>query len=209
MELLLVRHGITAQNAARVFMGYDPVPLSPKGREQVACLAERLRSVGIDRLVASDIARARESADILASAVGLPVEEAVALREIDVGDAKGLSYDAVAERWPDVFRPEGDGRFPRGESFAEVGERAARYLREEVIPGEEERVLVVCHGGVVRSAAARLLGLPLTNLAIFQVDNASITVLRAEGGAVGLVGWNDVAHLGDSHRATVGRLPGG
>jgi broad specificity phosphatase PhoE len=196
MELLLVRHGVTRWNAERVFMGHDPVPLSALGREQIRRLAERLkRGRRIDRIVASDIVRARESAQIVAEILGRPFETHSALREVDVGRAKGMGYAEAAERWPEVFLPDGAARFPGGESFAEVAERAAAWLRKAVIGPREQRVLVVTHGGVVRGAGARLLGLSLRAIAPFAVDNGSLTVIRIEGASSWCVTWNDTAHL--------------
>lgn len=204
VELLLVRHGVTQHNTDRVFMGHDPVPLSPTGREQMTRLAERLRGEPIDRIVASDVLRARESAEILASRIGLPIELKPGLREVDVGRAIGVSYDDAAVRWPGIFMPEGEERFPGGESFAETADRAARYLREDVLGGSG-RVLVVSHGGVVRGLAARLLGLPLAAVFGFVIDNASLSIFRVAGDVVQLVTWNDTAHLGPTQAG--GRWP--
>jgi len=178
-------------------MGHDPVPLSATGREQIERLAERLAASPPTRIVASDILRARESAEIIASRLGLTFEMHEALREVDVGRAKGFSYFDAAERWPDVFAPHGEGRFPEGESFAEVADRATSYLRASVV-GDSGRVLVVTHGGVVRGVAARLLGLPLEAVAGFLIDNASLSIFRLEGGLTNLVTWNDTAHIGES-----------
>lgn len=208
MDLLLVRHGITQHNADRVFMGHDPVPLSEEGRRQIAALAERLRSEPIDRIVASDIARARESAEILAPAVGRPIDLEPALREVDVGTAKGVGYDEAALRWPDVFRPDGEGRFPGGESFADVADRTYAFVKTLFDAGDV-RVLAVTHGGVVRGLAARLLGLPLAAAAPFLIDNASLSVFRCEPRGVSLVAWNDTGHLGSYARRVRGQWPGG
>src|SRR5437879_5455545 len=162
-------------------MGHDPVPLSATGREQIGRLAERLAANPPTRILSSDVLRAHESAEIIASRLGLTFETDEALREVDVGAAKGFSYADAAARWPEVFLPHGEGRFPQGESFADVADRATTYLRSAVItdPG---RVLVVTHGGVVRGVAARLLGLPLAHVAAFVIDNASLTVFRIEQG---------------------------
>jgi probable phosphoglycerate mutase len=207
MELLLVRHGVTQHNTDRIFMGHDPVPLSAIGRDQIARLAERLGDERLTRIVSSDIARTCESAEIIGARVGLPFETDPALREVDVGQAKGFGYEEAARRWPEVFDPEGNGRFPEGESFAEVADRATVYLRSSVIT-DSGRVLVVTHGGVVRGAAARLLGLPLTSVASFQIDNASLSIFRVDGAGAHLVTWNDTAHLGGHALRAGGRWPG-
>ncbi|MET0151197.1 MAG: histidine phosphatase family protein [Candidatus Binatia bacterium] len=195
MILLLVRHGVTQYNTDRVFMGHDPVPLSAAGRQQVERLAERLCGMPPTRMVSSDILRTRESAEILSTRLGLPVETHVELREVDVGRAKGLSYREAANRWPEVFDPAGEERFPDGESFAEVADRATAYLRSSVLD-DSGRVLVVTHGGVVRGVAARLLGLPLRSVAGFLIDNASLSIFRVDDGIANLVTWNDTGHLG-------------
>ena len=204
VELLLVRHGVTQHNTDRVFMGHGPVPLSDAGREQISRLADRLRAEPPDRIVASDVARARESAQIISERIGLPFETKEGLREVDVGQALGMSYDDAAQRWPGVFAPEGEQRFPGGESFVETADRALRYLREDVIEGSG-RVLVVTHGGVVRGLASRLLGLPLAAVFGFVIDNASLSVFRVGGTGAQLVTWNDTSHLGSLR--TGGRWP--
>jgi 2,3-bisphosphoglycerate-dependent phosphoglycerate mutase len=195
--LLLVRHGVTQYNTDRIFMGHDPVPLSATGRDQIGRLAERLNAAPPARIVASDILRARESAEIISRRLALPFETEPLLREVDVGRAKGVSYAEAAVRWPDVFDPSGEARFPGGESFSEVADRAASYLRSAVL-ADSGTVLVVTHGGVVRGVAARLLQLPLAAVAGFLIDNASLTIFRAAEGVVQLVTWNDTAHLGVS-----------
>jgi broad specificity phosphatase PhoE len=207
MELLLVRHGVTQHNADRIFMGHDPVPLSAAGRDQIGRLAERLREERVTRIVSSDIARARESTEIICDGVGLPFDMHPALREVDVGQAKGFGYAEAARNWPEVFDPDGEGRFPGGESFAEVADRATAYLRSSVIPSPG-RVLVVTHGGVVRGVAARLLGLPLTSVAGFQIDNASLSIFRVDDAGAHLVTWNDTAHLGGHALRAGGQWPG-
>jgi broad specificity phosphatase PhoE len=193
--LLLVRHGVTQYNTDQIFMGHDPVPLSATGRLQVGRLAERLCGMPPMRMISSDILRTRQSAEIISARLGSSFETSAELREVDVGRAKGLTYRDAAERWPGVFDPSGEERFPGGESFAEVADRATAYLRSSVLD-DLGRVLVVTHGGVVRGVAARLLGLPLRSVAGFLIDNASLSIFRVDDGVTNLVTWNDVAHLG-------------
>ena len=178
-------------------MGHGPVPLSALGREQIGQLAERLAEAPPDRIFASDIARALESAEIISRRLRMPFDTHRELREVHVGEAVGASYAEAAEKWPSVFLPEGEGRFPGGESFAEVADRTAAFVKSRVIDSAE-RVLVVTHGGVVRGLAARLLDLPLASVASFVIDNASLSVFRVSMGVTQLVTWNDTAHLGRS-----------
>ena len=195
MDLLLVRHGVTAHNLDRIFMGWDPVPLAAEGRVQIAKLAERLAGERVDRILASDVARAKESAEIIAAHLRLPIAFHEELREVHVGEAKGIGYEDAALRWPGILDPDGEVPFPGGESFAALADRAARFLRESVVSDRDERVLVVTHGGLVRGVAARLLGKPLRDVGTFAVDNASLSVFRMRAGSAELLAWNDVAHL--------------
>jgi 2,3-bisphosphoglycerate-dependent phosphoglycerate mutase len=195
VELLLVRHGVTAHNLDRIFMGWDPVPLAAEGRAQIAKLAERLAGERVDRILASDVARAKESAEIIAGHLRLPVAFHEELREVHVGDAKGVGYEDAALRWPGILDADGEVPFPGGESFAALADRAAAFLRSRVVSERDERVVVVTHGGVVRGVAARLLGKPLREVGTFAIDNASLTVFRMTDGHAELVAWNDVAHL--------------
>jgi broad specificity phosphatase PhoE len=102
--LFLVRHGVTQHNTDRIFMGHDPVPLSPTGREQIRRLAERLGASPPTRIVSSDILRAHESAEIIAQRLRLPIETSAELREVDVlPDDEVLS--APAKKWKGAQRP--------------------------------------------------------------------------------------------------------
>lgn len=208
MELLLVRHGVTALNQSRVFMGWDAVPLAPEGRRQITRLAERLAGERIDRVIASDVARVVESAEILAERLRMPFETRAELREVDVGIARGIAYEEAAERWPGILDDDGETRFPGGESFAGVADRVTGYLRDAILREGDERVLVVTHGGVVRGVAARLTDRPLRDLGTFAVDNASLTIFRFRGGKAELELWNDTAHLIDAQSEIGDNAPG-
>ena len=88
-----VRHGESEGNAARVFTGQTDSPLTARGREQAAAVAEELAQVKFDRIVSSDLSRTRDTADVIAKRLGKPVEIVPELREIDVGDRTGKSFD--------------------------------------------------------------------------------------------------------------------
>lgn len=162
------------------------MPLSPEGRDQIGRLVGRLRDETLERIVASDLRRTVESAEILSEGLRLPVSTHTALREVNVGTAKGLSYDEVARRWPEI---RDGGRFPGGESFDDVADRATRFLRDEVLPAGHGRVLVVAHGGVIRGVGSRLLERPFTSVDV--VDNGSLTIFEIDGERAELVVWNE------------------
>src|SRR5688572_19392365 len=89
-RLLLLRHGQSTWNADGRWQGQADPPLSPLGEEQARDAARRLAPGQFSRVLASDLRRARQTAEILADALRLPVEVDPDLREIDVGDWQGL-----------------------------------------------------------------------------------------------------------------------
>ena len=99
--LLCVRHGETDANLAGRWQGHDDQRLNATGQAQAERAAPELARLRIDAIVASDLARARESAAPLAALLGLPVEEREDLREIDVGSWAGLDRSGVRERYPE------------------------------------------------------------------------------------------------------------
>jgi broad specificity phosphatase PhoE len=158
----LARHGQTAYNAEGRFQGHLPVPLDDTGRAQAAELARTAAGVEVRSLWCSPLARARETADIVAARIGLdPVEDA-RFAETDTGDWTGRSFAEIRAEDPDGFRrfelSDPSFRYPGGESFAEQSERVQDGLRELRATPEALPALVVCHRGVIRLALAVATG---------------------------------------------------
>ncbi len=152
-RLLLARHGETDWNAVGRWQGHADPPLNATGRAQALELAERLADVGIDVVVSSDLARAAETATIVAARLGLPVVEDAELREIDVGSWSGLTRAEVAERFPEGFARWQAGEIGHdGETRDALGERVERALLRCANGQAGRCVLVVTHGGAIRAA---------------------------------------------------------
>jgi 2,3-bisphosphoglycerate-dependent phosphoglycerate mutase len=155
-ELLLVRHGETDWNRDQRFQGHADPPLNERGREQARTIAEELARERLDAVYASDLARARETAEIVAARLGVPVTVEPALREIDVGEWQGLTWAEIDERDPQARRrwdEQGHG-WERGESYEQLTERVVAALRRIAADHPGERVLVVGHGGTTRATRA-------------------------------------------------------
>ena len=156
----LARHGQTAYNLEGRFQGHLPVPLDATGRSQAAELAERAAAHGFRVLWCSPLLRARETADIVAAALGLEPREDPRLMETDAGDWTNRSFIEVRAETPERFDAfvagEAGFAFPGGESFAEQDERVNAALAE--IEAGELPALVVCHGMVIRAALTRRAG---------------------------------------------------
>jgi len=162
MTIHLARHGQTAYNHEGRFQGHLAVPLDATGRDQAAQLAEAATKIEIAMLWCSPLARARETADIVAARIGLQPREDARYAETDTGDWTGRSFADVKAEDPDGFarfaRSDPAFRYPGGESFAEQSARVMAGLRDLWARPLELPALVVCHRGVIRLALAALLG---------------------------------------------------
>lgn len=147
MSLLLIRHGETPLNVARVLQPAD-TPLSDRGRAQAQALAQRLRGEALGQIVCSDLPRARQTAEIVAAACGVAIETTPLLRERDFGDLRGRPYDGLG------FDPltMADAP-PGGESIAEFEARCALAWVDllQRRAGLGAALAVVTHGLVLRA----------------------------------------------------------
>lgn len=163
-RVLVWRHGETGHNASGIYQGQLDVHLSERGREQAAAAADVLVGRGVSRLVSSDLARAADTADALASRTGLRVEHDSRLREIHVGVWQGLPHTEVVARYPEVVaaldRGEDAVRGEHGERVADVQVRV-RAVFEELVGrlGPEECGVVATHGMASRALVADVVGL--------------------------------------------------
>jgi probable phosphoglycerate mutase len=144
--LLLVRHGETDWNAEGRLQGHTDRPLNDHGRRQAAALAERLADDDIDAVYASDLARARETAEILAERLGLPVVTDPDLRERNWGNWEGLT-GTERDRVEYV-----------GEDREAHGARVIQAVRRIAAQHPGERIVVVTHGGSLRRIQAAVKG---------------------------------------------------
>jgi len=156
--LLLVRHGQTPWNAAGRWQGHGDPGLSSLGREQAHRLAELLRQepeAEWTGVVASDLLRARETAEILAANLMLEIEVEPRLRELDVGAWTGLTRVEIESRDPETLAAfeagEPSVRPGGGENRLEIRRRARDWIRELSRRSRGERLIVVTHLGVIRA----------------------------------------------------------
>jgi len=167
--LLLVRHGETDWNAEGRLQGHTDRPLSDYGRRQAGELADDLEDEKLEAIYSSDLARARETAEIVGERLGLPVVLHPDLREKDWGNWEGLT---AVERDRVEFV---------GESTEAHQERILGALRRisERHPGDG-RVLVVTHGGSMRRVQTAALG-----MAMPVVENCGRWLCACESGSFG------------------------
>lgn len=158
-QVLLIRHGETEWNAKRRWQGHTDVPLNARGIQQAESLADELGHHALDVLFSSDLARAYQTAKIIANPLELPVLTSDGLREVDVGSAEGLGYedtvarfgeDAIA-RWRSLLPEDLDFAFPEGETKSEALVRTRGAIESFLHSNESRRVGVVSHGMLIRT----------------------------------------------------------
>jgi broad specificity phosphatase PhoE len=176
MTILIVRHGETDGNAARVLQRPD-VPLNERGMRQADRLARRLVDLGFVHIVCSDLLRARMTAEPLVARSGLAVEESPLLQERNFGDLRGTAYAALPE---DPFGP--DVVPPNGEDWPAFHARVADAFAFIVDRRRSANgtLVVVTHGLVCRALVERHARLPEGVVTPDRFDNASVTVLHEE-----------------------------
>ena len=191
MRLVLVRHGRTIANAARVLDSRPPgAPLDELGRAQADLLAERLADHPVRAVHASQAIRTQQTAAPVAAAHGLAVEVVDGVHEVSIGDLEGRSDEAALETFFEVYnawwRGELDARLPGGESALDL---RARFLPavERIVGADDGDVVLVSHGAAIRMAAAALLG---DTVETWYVPNAGLVVLRREPQSWVLESWD-------------------
>ncbi|MYY01303.1 MULTISPECIES: histidine phosphatase family protein [unclassified Streptomyces] len=162
-RIVLWRHGRTAWNLERRFQGSTDIDLTESGFAQARRAARLLASLKPDTIVASDLRRAAATAAELAAVTGLDVTYDPGLRETYAGAWQGLTHEEIVERYGEQYAAWKRGEPVRrggGELETEVADRAAPVVlaHADKLP-DDGTLVVVSHGGTIRTTIGRLLGL--------------------------------------------------
>ena len=199
-SLFLLRHAEVEARYQRIFGGRIDMELSPRGHEQAAALARYLARKSFDAGYASPMRRVQQTVAPLVEA-GLPALAVMeGLREVDFGDWTGLGWDEVRTRfnvsafeWLDQLER---AAIPNAECAQTFRARVEPCLREILQAHPGQRVAVACHGGVIRMILSILLELPLSKMAGFEIEYASLTEVhcsptKAEVQLLNFTPWRD------------------
>ena len=183
--IYLLRHGkIAVEGEQRRYIGQADLPLEAAGVRQAERLQALLERVGFDAVYCSDLVRSLDTAKIIAGKTQAQIMVYPELREINLGEWEGLTFDEVARSFPDQFAARGRDiayyRTPGGESFAECGSRVMEAF-QRILTEAKEPVIIVGHAGVNRLILCRILGMPLTNLFRINQDYACINIIQYMG----------------------------
>jgi broad specificity phosphatase PhoE len=188
----LLRHGEPSV-FGRINGRLPGVGLSDKGRGEIAAVAKRLAAEKIDAIYASPLQRTRETAEILADRLALPVLYREDVIELDFGEWTGLTADQIRkdERWHMWSNCRSVATIPGGESWRKVQDRVVHALFDLERLHPEESVVVVSHGDVIRAGLLFALGMPLDFGSRLEVGMASLSTIRLDSSGIRVLALND------------------
>jgi probable phosphoglycerate mutase len=199
MRLILIRHGETGGNPTRRLQGRVDLPLSGIGRAQARAAAEALKGEALDRLVASNMKRASETAGIIAACQSKPVPVVLdsRLREVDLGLWEGLTLDEVREKFPGELERwfvDPQAVPPQGEPAAETRKRISLFA-DELLSSGVQTAAVVAHLLVFQVLISTLMDITPATRYAFHLSTGSLSELRIRQGRTSLLYLNRLSHL--------------
>jgi broad specificity phosphatase PhoE len=188
----LLRHGEPTV-FGRINGRLPGVGLSARGRDEIAAVAARLAGETIDAIYASPLQRTRETAEILADRLGLPIQYREDVIEIDFGEWTGLTADEIRkdQRWQMWSNCRSIAAIPGGESWRKVQDRVVHALFDLQRLHPDQALVIVSHGDVIRAGLLFALGMPLDFGSRIEVGLASLSTIRLDGSGIRVLALND------------------
>ncbi len=194
-----VRHGETEWNSLGISQGHLDSPLSENGVRQTQLLAGGLARKNIEVLFSSDLGRALQTAEIIARPLSLDIHTDARLRERNLGIMQGLTRREFDKRYPEegarFDSNDPDYVIPGGESLRQLFDRAVECAEEIARSNAGKVILLVGHGGVLRSYFHKSTNTPWTVSRHYSLFNASINAFSISNGQWHLDTWGEIAHL--------------
>lgn len=199
-RLVLIRHGETDWNRSRTIQGQRDIPLNDTGFAQAAAVADLLKTLKVDAIHASDLARARQTAEAIARPHGLPVVAEPGLRERHWGRFQGLRFDEIRDIAPEaharmVARDPGFVLEGGGESIEALVARVNQVLSRLARGRAGQTIVAVAHGGVLDAVHRIAARMPLDTVRSFELPNAALNVIDGDGQHWEIHEWARVDHL--------------
>jgi len=199
-RFIVVRHGETQWNVERRVQGWGDSPLTAAGLAQADAIGRRLARERFDLLVASDLGRARQTAESIARHCGLPLTTDERLRERSFGVGEGMAYDAIDGAYPEIFSRERETTnpdlvIPGGESRRQFHERIRGAFEALAREHDGQRVAVITHGGVLATLYRIVHDIPVAHAHRVTISNASYNAVAFDADAWTLEAWDETDHL--------------
>ncbi len=198
--IYMIRHAEAEGNLYRIVQGQHNSFITPRGHRQIACLAERFKSVQLDALYSSDLRRTVTTAGAITKYHALEMQLTPRLREINLGVCEGMSFGDMYRLDPaQMYNFNNDPaqwRAPQAETFAQCTERIVSAVRDIAEENEGRTVAVVSHGMAIRSLLAYILKVKSRDIPnLPHGDNTAVSKLIYDGGEFSVEYYNDNSHL--------------
>jgi broad specificity phosphatase PhoE len=195
LTIALVRHGESEGNARRIFQGGLDTPLTDLGRRQAEAVGRRFAGEPVAAVYSSDLARARDTAAAIAHHHDIEVAEVPGLREYDYGDAQGLTWTEVSERWS--IAPGAFGRrvIPGEEGFDSFRARVVKAWQPLADRHAGELAVCAVHGGTINQIVSHVLGLSPDTRAAIRTANCAASFIETNGSQSVILAMNEARHL--------------
>ena len=213
MRCCVVRHGETSWNADRRLQGHQDIPLNALGLAQADAagryLQQRHQQTPFAAIVSSDLIRARQTADAVGQALGMPVVANAALRERHYGQFEGQTPTEAETGDPTAYaalvaRDDLEAAPGAAEPLQGMQARIEAFLADLAREYPDQAVVIVTHGGVLDILYRRAMGRRLTGPRDAPIPNAGLNWLDIEAADQGLrwtmVAWGETEHLSDASR---------
>ncbi len=200
-RLFLVRHGRSTANAAGVLAGHQSgVELDERGIDQAKKLADRFEIADLKAIISSPVLRCAQTAQYLAEKLSMKVTDDERFTEMNFGTWQGRTLaDLAAEPlWSSIQNQPSQVRFPEGETFLEVGQRASAAIQHWNELFESGSYVVFTHADVIKVVVAEALGLPIDYFQRIAIDPCSISILDYNADRISLRGLNMQVEFSDS-----------
>lgn len=199
-RILAIRHGETAWNRESRIQGHLDIPLNGVGRAQARRVGAALQGEAVAAIYASDLARARETAEAVAASTGASLQLDARLRERAFGRFEGLTWQEIGERWPEDSerwrrREPGFAVGGHGESLEQFYARCLAAVTGMAAAHPGQTIAIVAHGGVMDCLYRAGSRQSLQAARSWTLGNATINRLLYSAEGLSIVGWNDDLHL--------------
>lgn len=187
MNIYLVRHGETEENKNKIYYGKLDVSLNENGRAQALKASEVLREINFDRVYTSERSRTKETASLILNGKSNTFIIDKRINEMDFGEFEGKDYKEIQRLYPKEYEAWNKNwkevSVPGGESYIEVYKRVEEFM-VELLKQNNENVLIVTHGGIMRTIFCYVLGGNLDNFWRFSSKNCDLSLIKYEYGNI-------------------------
>lgn len=202
-RIFLVRHAKPElPHDGRLYYGFTDYPLCADGIARAEQLRRDIEGIRFDGIFSSDLLRARRTAEIIAPERAADIKYVRELREVNLGDWEGKSYDEVRGEWNEIFEKRGaafaETAPPNGESFKALQRRTVPAFEKILAEAPDGNILVVSHGGVMWTLMCHYFHFDLNDMFLYPTEYCSLHMLTRSDGVMRLIRYNWSSKLTES-----------